>query len=466
MRNAEFNDRIRFVGEDMLSIRLISGRLRKSFDEFDNIHLKELLRGGSTSFVYKVVGMMVGYIFTLLITRIFGADTMGMLALSLTILTAFSVVGRFGFDLALLRFVAEYSANGRMDFVKAAYMNAVKIVVPACLLLSAALFFTSSYMAKHIFSKEHLSVYFQIVSFVILPMGLISLNSESLRGLKKIKQYAFLTDMSVSLFAAVILALFLPFTQGRLVPLIAYVLSVFIVFIVSLTMWIRYSGTSSIQNNHAVEFKTLLNVSIPMLFSSLSFLIMGWTDTIMLGVFRTEEDIGIYSVAVKVATLASITLYAINSIAAPKFAEFYGKRDMKELKEIINKSSRLIFWSSLPSLLVFFLFPSTILGIFGEEFKAGIYALLLLTFGQFINAVSGSVGYIMQMTGKQKPFHRIILLATLMNIGLNVLLIPEYGINGAAFASMISTAFWNITSMLYIRSYLHITTLYLPGLQR
>lgn len=445
--------------------RLITDRLfgHKSTDP-NNVHTRELIEGSSTAFIYKVTGLMTGYLFTLLITRTLGADAMGIFALSTAILNVFSVMGRFGFDLALLRFVAEYSSQGRMDSVKEVYISSLKVVVPLCLLLSALLFFSSPYIAKYIFRKEHFSLGLKIVSFAVLPMGLISMNSESLRGLKKIKEYAFLTDMSVSLFAAALLVIFLPFTRSGYIPLIAYTSSIMFVFILSLTMWLRNSRINSILKKKTLKIRSLLDVSMPMFLSSSLFLIMGWTDTVMLGIFRTEGDVGIYNVAMKVATLTSVTLLAINAIAAPKFAEFYGKGDRKRLGEIVNQSSKLIFWSSLPILLVFFIFPSFILGIFGNEFKAGTHALLLLTFGQFINAISGSVGYILQMTGKQKPFHYIILIATLINIGLNVLLIPEYGMSGAAFASMVSIIFWNIVSMFYIRSYLNITTFYLPGL--
>ena len=192
---------------------------------------------------------------------------------------------------------------------------------------------------------------------------------------------------------------------------------------------------------------------------------MGWTDIIILGMFKTEGEVGIYNVALKVATLTSITLFAINSIAAPKFAEFYGKKDMKGLREVVLQTTKLIFWTSFPILLVFFFFPSFILGIFGREFEAGAVALMILAFGQFINAISGSVGYILQMSGKHKVFQNIILVATTINIILNAVLIPRYGINGAACASLVSMSFWNLSSVTYIKIHFGISTLYIPGLK-
>ena len=102
-----------------------------------------------------------------------------------------------------------------------------------------------------------------------------------------------------------------------------------------------------------------------------------------------ESSVGIYNVALKIATLTSITLIAINSIGAPKFAEFYAKRDIVGLQRIVNQINRLVFWTSLPILLISVLFPEFILSIFGNEFKIAAWSLIILCIGQFINAASG-----------------------------------------------------------------------------
>ena len=93
-----------------------------------------------------------------------------------------------------------------------------------------------------------------------------------------------------------------------------------------------------------------------------------------------------------------------------------------------------------------------------EQFINGRNTLLILLIGQAVNAMSGSVGVIMQMTGKEKQFQNILFFALLINISLNLFLIPVHGILGAAIASTISIIFWNITSVLYIYRKLHVLT--------
>jgi len=429
-------------------------------------HLKELLKGGGTAFTLKITGMFLGYIFTLLIARKYGADTLGIFALSLTVLTIFSVIGRLGFDTGLVRFAAEYASQGKPDLLREIYIKSLKIVIPVCILLTLILFLSAPHVARDLFNKEDLALSFRISSFAILPLVLIVLHASILRGLKKIKEYSLLQEVSIPLISIVLLVLSFFIVSDDRIPLAAYVLSLLIVFVVSCTVWLKHANITSWSHSNTIKLMSLLSVSLPMLLSHSSFLVLEWTDTVMLGVLRSGVEIGIYSVAMKISMLTSITLFSINSIAAPKFAELYSKGDMAGLEKIIHQSTKLIFWSAASIILAIFLFPSFILTIFGEEFKAGLYALLILTFGQFINAISGSVGYILQMTGKQKVFQYITLTAAMMNIGLNALLIPRYGINGAALASMLCMVFWNLTSVLYIRAHLNITTFYIPGVTR
>ena len=153
-----------------------------------------------------------------------------------------------------------------------------------------------------------------------------------------------------------------------------------------------------------------------MLFSGSFLMLMSWTDIIMLGIYETEESVAIYSVALRIAGLTSLTLVAVNTIAAPKFIEFYFQKNILGLEKIVKQSSKLIFLTSFPLLIVYFLFPKFIMGLFGSEFILGSSVLIIISIGQFINAASGSVGSIMQMTDNQKKFQNIIIISAIINI--------------------------------------------------
>lgn len=136
---------------------------------------------------------------------------------------------------------------------------------------------------------------------------------------------------------------------------------------------------------------------------------------------------------------------------------------MDELFYVAKKSTKLIFWTTIPILL-----GNVILGkqllyiIYGQEFTIAYPALVFLVIGQFVNSISGATGLFMNMTGKQKIFRNIVSIAAVSNIAINFLLIPQYGIYGAAFAAAICIMGWNIATLCYMKHKFGKITAYFP----
>lgn len=171
---------------------------------------------------------------------------------------------------------------------------------------------------------------------------------------------------------------------------------------------------------------------------------------------------GIYSIAAKISSIVGLGITALNAIAAPKFAEYWIKGDKKGLLKLARQSTAILFWTTLPILFFIFIFTNHILGFFGNEFKKGVFALIILIVGQFINVISGSTGYILDMTGFQDFAQWIIIISFALNVILNILLIPKYGINGAAIASALTIIFWNIIMSFKIKKILDGWIFYVP----
>ncbi|HDD44037.1 MAG TPA: flippase, partial [Candidatus Desulfofervidus auxilii] len=420
----------------------------------EDIHFKELIQGSLTFLILRILGMIVGYTFTLFVTRTFGASAWGIFALSFTVLQITSVIGKLGLDTALLRFIAQYNAQGKVKTAKYIYIKSIIIIVSLSFLLFIFLYYLSSLLAEKVFGKPHLAPYFKLISFALLPFVLLSINLESLRAFKKIKEYTTLQIFLPFLFALIFFSIsfYILNIKNIKVIIIAYILGIGISFFLSFLL-LNKEFSNKNGELEKVSLSQILSVSLPMLLTSSLFMVMSWTDTIMLGIWRTEKEVGIYNVAVRLSMITSFTLGAINSIAAPKFAEFWGKNDLEGLKKIAQQSTKLIFWTSTPILILYILFPKFFMGIFGKEFREGALALVFLTIGQFVNASVGSVGYILQMTDKQKIFQNVVLIGSIINIILNIILIPTFGGTGAAIASAIAISFINIVPFFLIRYY-------------
>ena len=435
----------------------------------EDLHFKELLKGSGISFILKIIGMGFGYIFTILLTRNYGAKITGIYALSLVVLQVGTIIGRLGMDTAVLRFIAEYNSQNKKNIVNEVYKKIIKLIIPISLVISISVFFLSPYISHYFFHKNYLSNYFRIISIGIVPYVLFIINSESLRGLRKIKEYAFLQNIGISFLTSVFLGLSLFIFKNDYIPVSIYILSLILISLLSFFLWFKnfhFIGNRFLTDNkfNAISYKNIFSVSTPMLISGSLGFFLGLIDIAILGIFKTSAAVGIYSVAVKLSSVVVLSLGAINTIAAPKFVEFWGKGDKHGLLKMARQSTEIIFWTSFPIVLIITIFPYSILGFFGSEFKTGAIALIMLAFGQFINAISGSVGYILEMTGFQLFTQNIMIVSVIINIILNLLLIPRYSIDGAAFASMITLIFWNLTMGRKVKNILGGWVFYIPFL--
>jgi len=149
--------------------------------------------------------------------------------------------------------------------------------------------------------------------------------------------------------------------------------------------------------------------------------------------------------------LTSFILIAVNSISAPKFAALHAQNDGQALGRLASNSARLTALLASPVLLVFLVFPGRVLWVFGPEFVAGATVLSILAAGQFVNAATESVGYLLIMTGHERLERTLAAGFFFVNIALNLALIPPLGMVGAATSTALSLGSRNLVAYAFAR---------------
>ena len=158
----------------------------------------EILNKGSSAFILKIIGSLLGYIL-LLVTRTAGADTWGIFALCLALLNITSIFSRMGIDVATLKFIASFKYE--LAKTKAIYLKGLKVILPLSVMFSLLLFLLSDFISINIFQKSHLSSFIQLIALAVLPFTLIYFNAQSFRGLKMITHFAFSACIKISIFS-------------------------------------------------------------------------------------------------------------------------------------------------------------------------------------------------------------------------------------------------------------------------
>lgn len=427
----------------------------------------ELIKGASSTFLLKIVGLLIGYGLAIFITNKFGAFVFGQYVTALLIVEILSIISRLGIDTVLVRFISRYVHKGAFRLINQLFFKSIAIVTLSAVIFNLLLLFFSNYVADFMNLDEE---YLLIVSFSFIPLVLFHMNTQAIRGLKQMLSFSFLNNVAITLFTFIAMIVLVAFSSSDKLPIYAYVMSVFIMTISSYFLWFHHRSKidDSKFNNSESELSTkaLFKVSVPLLLGQSMMLIMGKVDLFMLANMTSSDQVGIYNIALKLSMLAYMGLMAVNSIAAPKFSEIHSSGDVDALKKIVQQSTKTIFWVTLPVIILFLAFPKTILSVFGEEFKLAAMALIILSISKMFSAISGSVGTFLQMVGKQNVFQNILIFTAIINIALNYTLIPTYGIDGAAFASAISGVIWNVLMIIYIKKNFGFYSIYFPGIKR
>lgn len=228
--------------------------------------------------------------------------------------------------------------------------------------------------------------------------------------------------------------------------------------LVGMVFWMRrVPGIWYLAGNF--EGRLLLRASLPLLVVSAANLAMSWTDILVLGIWSDPQQVGIYGISARLAGTTSFVLIAANSVVAPRLAVAFANKNHERLAYLAQRS---VFWTSvavLPLVAFLLVFPTLVLQIFGKSFQDGTWAVRILALGQLISVSLGPVGYLLVMTGREKHLRNATVIGALSNLAGNLILVPFFGIIGAATATAFSLAVMKVLAWFWVRQELGINSL-------
>lgn len=418
-----------------------------------------LARGAIGSFVVKILGAGIAFGLHILLARLLGVTQYGIYIYALTWVNILVIASLLGLNTSLLRFIAAYKAQERWGLLKGIVHRSTQFVVIFSLLISGIGGIVVWSLRNRIGQDQ--AVTFGVALILLPVLVLVRLREASLRALKRVVQSELpIRIIRPLLLAAVLSGLYfylrqpLRATQAMAINLIA----VFAALVMG-TVWLVKQLPEQVRDARPIyAHREWLKVSLPLLLIAGMHLILKQTDIIMLGTIRGSDEAGIYSVASRISDLVVFGLMAINTILAPMISELYSTGKNKELQRIVTLAARAIFVFTLMFSIILAVFGKFALSLFGAEFVVTYVPLLILLCGQIVNALAGSVGFIMTMTGHQNQAGAIVAVSAAVNTILNALLIPLMGLVGAAISTAFTMALWNITMLIYVQRRLGINS--------
>ena len=401
------------------------------------------------AWVYEASGLVVRYGLVLLIARITGPSGLGRYVLAMGFGFAAAMVGRVGMNQAVLRFIPYHRARGELGQAVGVSVFSTVVAGIGGAGVAVALFLVAPHLEEW-WGVPGLGNACRIIALAVPLMALGEVWVSGLRGFQDVRLAMFLQRVAVPLVTAIgLLWILLIRPDDPLAAVIGAAIAFWLVGLASATALGR--KLRSVRARPIYRTRTWISFALPMsLEGGLLFLVFS-TDVMMLGWFLDADDVGVYYAAVRLAALVALPLLAVNTIFAPTIASLHGGGDHATLQQLYAR----ITWGTVllggSIALALWAGGYWVLRAFGPAFVAGYAAFAILVAGQAVNAGTGSSGLVLGMTGRAG--WRLINAASTagLNVGLNWLLIPPWGITGAAVATAVSLGLINLVQVLEVR---------------
>ncbi len=417
-------------------------------------------KSGSMAFALKISSVALLLFNQIALARILGPDGIGQVLLALNVVYISSQIAKFGMEDTMMRFIPMYVEQED----KAKIKGAIYFVLKCCFFISVifVLIVTllSEFISMKIFHSEGLAKLLPIATIAIFANAMRGVIGGILKGYRDTFKAVF-PEFCISPFFRLGIFLILCIKGGTpLFAIYAFVTGEMIALLLSGAFLLkRVREIKSVEQR--IEYKKILDVAFTMVFTGgLTIILFTQADIWIVGMFRPTESVGIYGVVTKLVMLIILPLGTFSTIIPPLMASIYTSGDLDELRNLIRESSRWILSISIPIILILILEGDLILKlVFGEEFISGYTSLLILVIGQLINTSTGLVGYLLQMTGGHRAIMKINISWGILNVIFNIILVPRFGIVGAAMSTAFCLAMGNITALIAVYHRLSVLTL-------
>jgi len=412
---------------------------------------KEKFLTYTIAFFARGFSALSAFLMTIVISRYLNSYEAGIYFLTFSILTIMSIVGRLGLDNTVTRYIAIYSSKKQWFEVSYIMNKAIKVVTIFLLFILFILIIFNDLISRTFFLKYNISMQLLWITPSILFLGLSTILSYGLAGLKKPTQSIFVLNILISVLIITSFFIFNIDTSLQAIKILSLVTALNLVF--TIFLWKKNT-----------KFKKTINSSFDI--SLWKSCLPLWAVAIMttftqligqfnVAYFTSSEEVAYFFTAQRTALLISLILITFNTILAPKFAHLYNLNKLKEIKELTFNSLKIMMSITIPISIIMFFYATEIMLIFGSEYIQGAKLLQIIAFGQLFNVFSGSASYLLMMTGHERDLRNLMIINGVFTISLSIILTYFFGVVGAAWALSISLITQNIMSVYIIKQRLN-----------
>lgn len=390
------------------------------------------LRAGASSLFVRAVGAAAQLGFSVVVARSTGASGAGAFFIALAPVTLGSVLARGGLDSIVVREVARSRATGAERSASATAHAAIAFTLGASLILAGLILAAATPLA-HLLTETPISATLRRMALALPGMAATAISAEILRANGRVIASQVIATILTPLLTATVMML--PGTTWRgesASALYAIVCTAVASLGVALSLRPEKSVSAAAT---AAHLPRLLASGRPLLGLAILDATMSWFGIYALGRLYSAEGAGVFAVATRLAGIPAYALVAANLWLAPKMAALNANGRLAELGQLFRYATRAITLLAVPVTVTIAVLARVILDYYGPGFSSGTLAAQVMLAGQLINVAVGPAGNVLIMSGHERTFRSIVVLAALANLTTSLVLVPSYGVLGAGIGT-------------------------------
>ena len=408
-------------------------------------------KGGSIVFAGNLFDNGCRFITGILLARLLGAEQLGMYNLTLTTATITANLALMGLRTAMVRYVSLYRSQQDPAKLWGTLQIGIGVTTFLSLLAGGSLYLWAGPIAVQLFDEPRLASLFQIASLIVPFLALNYILAAATRGFKKMQYTVISQNISLPLVRLILIG-GLAITIG-LTPtsaLAVYGLTLLIVFVMLLYYLNKLFSLRRSLRTARRSFKEIFRFSLPLYLSGLVRTFRGNIQTALLGITSTITNVGVFAVASQINIIGRVFYGAIGVASAPIISELLDRGEREAIGHHYQTVTKWIFTVNLPVFLIVILFPVPILSIFGQSFVIGATPLIILAWANLVNTSTGIGSLIIDMSGNTSLKLVNSIIVSTITIATSIILIPIWGLTGAAVAALTTAVIGNSLPLLEV----------------
>jgi O-antigen/teichoic acid export membrane protein len=407
-------------------------------------------KGGGIDFAGTLFANAIGFLLSIVLARLLGAEQLGLYFLASAVVAVLVAVSFLGLDGGISRFVP--IALAQRDKARVWGILQIGIGVPVLLSLTLAfiLLFAAEFLANRVFNEPSLAPVLRLFSLVIPRMVLARCLALVAQGFKRLQIEAYSKSIAGTLIRVVLSVILLVLGFGVMGVVFAQLVAV-----TATTAMLLYFVRRLVPLNRSLmsahrNIGEMFRFSLPLYFSRLLNKFGGSFETLVLGSFGVAADVGVYSAVLRISGVGNMFFGSVKKTSTPVISELHSQGKYGELERFYQTTTKWAIMFNLPIFCTILLFADPLLSIFGTDFTVGAMGLIVLGAAALFNAGTGACGTVVNMTGHSKlsSVNSIIYLS--VTLILDFLLIPRWGLIGAAWAGALTVVINNTLRLIEV----------------